>query len=91
MKTILTIIPEMYADWTAIGWSMLLGKPPKGLAMEPKPNVAQAIAKRAGADTGISVKPAQKARGKPAAKKATAKRAARKSTPKKHRVTGKRR
>ncbi len=82
MKTFLTIIPEMYADWMATSWSMLLGQPPKGLAMEPKLDAAQVAVKPGRADTGASVQRAKKSTAKPAAKKPTAKRAANKSAAK---------
>ena len=82
MKSFLTIIPDMYADWMANSWSAFLGQPPTGPAVEPKLDAAQASTQRAQADTGIGVKLAKKVRAKPAVKKSTAKPAAKKSTAK---------
>jgi hypothetical protein len=85
----------MYADWMAVGLSMLLGKLPTGQAMEPKLNGAQAAAECGRTDNGVSVKPAKKARSKPAARKSlakpAAKRARRAAPATKRRASGKRR
>jgi hypothetical protein len=86
MKPILASLPDMYADWMAVGLSMLLGKLPTGQAMEPKLNGAQAAAECGRTDNGVSVKPAKKARSKPAAK-----RARRAAPATKRRASGKRR
>jgi septal ring-binding cell division protein DamX len=71
--------PDMYADWMAVGLSMLAGELPTGPAMEPKLNGAQAAAERGRADKDVSVKPAKKPRSKSAAKKPRSKPAAKKS------------
>jgi hypothetical protein len=81
MKTNLVTLPGMYADWTALGWSMILGKPPTGKGMEPTGNGAHAAPAPKRADPVASVKPAKKkARAKPAAKKSMAKKSAAKRT-----------
>jgi hypothetical protein len=67
----------MYADWTAIGWSMLLGKPPTGAGMEPTVIPGEAAARKEPAKHGASAKQPKKA--KPVARKAQAKPAARKT------------
>jgi hypothetical protein len=68
MKTTLISLPGMYADWSALGWSMLLGKPPTGAGMEPTVNPAEVAAKQEPAKQGASARQPKKA--KPVAKKA---------------------
>jgi hypothetical protein len=64
----------MYADWTAIGWSMLLGKPPTGAGMEPTVIPGEAAARKEPAKHGASAKQPKKA--KPVARKTKARGAA---------------
>jgi hypothetical protein len=98
MKINLVTLPGLYADWTAIGWSMLLGKPPTGAGMEPTADPAQIAAKQAPAKQAASARQPKKA--KPVAKKAkrktTGKRALKSkarnvATAKKRRAAAKRR
>jgi hypothetical protein len=77
MKINLVTLPGLYADWTAIGWSMLLGKPPTGAGMEPTVSPAQIAAKHEQPKQGASPKQPKKA--KPAARKAKSKSAAKRA------------
>lgn len=73
------IFAKMYTDCMAIGWSMFLGKPPEGSAMESKLKTSQAETENGRANQPVSVEPAKKARAKAAARKAQAKPAAKKA------------
>jgi hypothetical protein len=70
----------MYADWTAIGWSMILGKPPTGKGLEPTGNGAHDAAEPKRAAPVAGAEPAKKARARPAARKSMAKKSAAKRT-----------
>lgn len=45
MKPSLITLPKMYADWSAIGWAMVLGQAPKSTDMQPngKPAMREAV------------------------------------------------
>lgn len=95
MKTTLTLLPEMYADWSNLGWSMMLGRSPTSAVLVPIANPGEVAAKQAaakqaaGATKPKKAKPsARKARAKPAARKAKARNAA---SAKKRRIAAKRR
>jgi hypothetical protein len=98
MKTTLTSLPGMYADWNTLGWSMLLGKPPVGAAMQPTLNPGQVAPIHEQVKQAASAKPpkkakpaAKKAKAKPAAKRTLKAKARRAAPAKKRRVSAKRR
>ncbi|HEU4644583.1 MAG TPA: hypothetical protein VFS80_03355 [Burkholderiales bacterium] len=45
MKTSLISLPKIYADWSAIGWAMVLGHAPDSTDMQPngKPALREAV------------------------------------------------
>lgn len=67
MKPSLSALPGMYAYWTKIGWSMLLGNSP---ASEPRVKPAQVSSVQKWENEGGSVGKAAKPSAKPQAKRA---------------------
>lgn len=62
MKTFpaLTSIPDLYANWMAIGWAMLQGRAPEDPTKTPSPKPAQVAAEQEWEDEGGSVKQPKK-------------------------------
>ena len=59
MKTYPTSIPEFYANWMAIGWTMLLGRAPEDPTKTPSPKPAQVAAEHEWEGEGGSLKAPQ--------------------------------
>ena len=79
MKVTPISLPELYANWMASNWSMLLGRMPAYQAKEPTPTPAQATSGQEADTEGSSVKQPKKSRAKPApriARRSPARRAA---------------
>lgn len=68
MKVTPISLPELYANWMASNWSMLLGRMPAYQAKEPTPTPAQATSGQEWENEGGSVKRPKKSRAKPAPK-----------------------
>jgi hypothetical protein len=56
MKSSPMTIPELYANWIASSWSLLLGRVTAVPSAEPAPHAAQAAAEQEWEDEGGSVK-----------------------------------
>jgi hypothetical protein len=69
MKNTLTSIPELYANWMNLGWSMLAGMLPGTQAKELPPKPAQVAAEQEWEDEGGSVKQPKKPQAQPAPKR----------------------
>jgi hypothetical protein len=68
MKSSLTSIPELYASWMNVGWSMLAGMLPGAQAEKPTASPAQVAAEQEWEDEGGSVKQPKKPQAEPAPK-----------------------
>ena len=68
MKSSLTSIPELYANWMNVGCSMLAGMRPEAQAMELPPKPAPAPAEQEWEDEGGAIKQPKKPQAEPAPK-----------------------
>ena len=91
MKTFLTSFPELYADWSAIGWSMLLGNVPKGPASELTANPSQASAEQKWENEGGGARPPKNSPARPALRGRARRKAPAKKRPARRKAKGARR
>jgi hypothetical protein len=68
MKSSHTAMPELYASWMNVGWSMLASMLPGAQAKELPAKPAQAAAEQEWEDEGGSVKQPKKPQAQPAPK-----------------------
>jgi hypothetical protein len=87
MKPSLITLPKIYADWSAIGWAMVLGHAPESTDMQPnsKPAMREAV-KEWEAEGGTLKETPQTAAARKSARKALKRKPAPRKAPGKKRA-----
>jgi hypothetical protein len=82
MKPSLITLPKIYADWSAIGWAMVLGHAPESTDMQPngKPAMREAV-KEWEAEGGTLKETPQTAAARKSARKAVKRKPAPRKAP----------